>query len=348
MVGILTLTMLFMTTFGAILGLIGKPGTDLPLKSKRVIGEFVSTIETGKKIEYSVDAEILSRKTIENTEPVFSIFVKIIPENIFSALTNMDIFKILFFSIILGIAVSLLPSSYSILLLNMCSGLFQAFQKITQWAMYILPFGICCIFANHVAAEGHHVILALLKLISIFCVSALILTFIDFLVISYSTKTPLVKTIKYLQQPLWLSFGSSNPFIALPATLQVLDNRFTLDKKLVNLLLPIGITSFPFSFIFEFSFFTIFLAQINHIEITFTSIIIVCVGALLSAMASGSSPALIAFSTLSTTFAFLGIPFKSSLIILIGINMVIAPFAVVLTLFTNCAFTAFIARKNKE
>jgi len=89
----------------------------------------------------------------------------LIPVNIFAALAEGHSLKILIFSILLGLAMGLIPLPVSDQFLDICDALCQSFKTIIGWLMTILPLGLFCIFADYISRVGASLFRALVGLI---------------------------------------------------------------------------------------------------------------------------------------------------------------------------------------
>lgn len=110
-------------------GLIGKPGEGFSSDQRTVLGQEVLEREPAAG---PADGTAAGNGLLQF---VFDL----VPSNIFIALGQGNSLQILFFSVVVGIAVGLLSVHSGDQFLFMTDLLFQAFQRIISWAMYALP-----------------------------------------------------------------------------------------------------------------------------------------------------------------------------------------------------------------
>ena len=165
----LIINLMAASAIGISAGYLGKVGNDLGQQAKITLGQTISSAESDNTLEHSV----------ENETAGLYVFVKaLIPSNIFQAMVNGDNLAILFFSILVGISMGLIGSSSSHTALDVVDAFYEAFLAAINWVMYLLPFGLCCLFASQIAQVGLDIFWAMSKLVLYIYLSSLILIFI--------------------------------------------------------------------------------------------------------------------------------------------------------------------------
>ncbi|KAA2297832.1 dicarboxylate/amino acid:cation symporter, partial [Clostridioides difficile] len=142
--------------------------------SKHVLGAIVNDLST--------DNSALSIE--EKPQGGFSFLLNMIPSNIFTALTENNTLQILFFSVIVGVAVGMMRTPQGDDVLKIADVLFGAFQKVISWSMYALPFALFCMMAGQFATLNLDILPAMMKLIMMFYISSVILIVLSIVIMA--------------------------------------------------------------------------------------------------------------------------------------------------------------------
>lgn len=335
--------------FASILGIsfatIAGPGRNLKLESKIGLGKIITKYQKG--IVEIVPEQTISirQKEKEKKESLFGFLTKLVPNNLFLALSRGENVKILFFSIIFGIVLGLIKNKNGLMFVDLLSLMFDTFEKIIFFALYLLPFALICLLAKQMSEAGTVVLNILIKYVIAYFILIFCMFSINLLLIWKMAKIKFVDTFLAFKEAILIAFGSANVYVALPSAIRALQTKLKLDANTVKLVLPIGISIFPFGSTCFYAFNAIFLAQVFDINLGVQEYIIVLVGALLASMGSVGAPVLIKISMLSILLLPLKIPLGPAIIILTAIKPITESFEEVWDLHTNLVLTTFIAKK---
>jgi proton glutamate symport protein len=321
---------------GIAVGLLGKPGSGLSQSAKASIGKmlFVSEKTTTKAMN-------------ENVAPVSDFFVKMVPTNIFSALSEGNSLRILIFSILLGIAIGLVPLSASEQAIAMLNALFEAFKRIIGWIMYALPFGLFCIFASTLATTGLELFQSLAKFILMIYIGALLLFVVYQVAIWRLSGVTFLHSFVALGDTYIVALATTNSFIALPSALIAVQKNLKMDEQTSNLIIPLGTVINRQGVVMCFSLTAVFLAQLYQIPLGPEKLIVIFIGSALAGMAALGRLG-IAVSTLAFVLDSIGVPLEVAFVILFAIEVFVEPLTSLLIIQSNCATAAAVERYGKH
>jgi proton glutamate symport protein len=329
---------------GTALGLVGRPGADL--------GDATTTLNKIIKTSSQDQNQQMALKgaDTDSSGPKSSLLdflLHIIPSNIFSSLSSGRILEIVFFSIIFGIAVGFVRDSASTFLLDLAGSLLESFQKLINWTMYGLPFGLFFLIGKQIAQVGADIFLAMIKFIVIFYAGGLAVFLVCTAVIWIRSRerNPL-KVLKALVDPIVISLATRNSFAALPSSISSL-NRLRFDENTTNLVLPLGITILRIGNILYFAFAACFVAQIYGAHLSAQGILLVVVGALFAGTATAGSSGLLTLPMLGIILDPLGLPLESILVVFMAIDSLIDPMRTFLIVYGNITTTVLIADRGE-
>lgn len=310
---------------GMIVALAGNPGQGLKPEARETLGTVLMNAEK------NTDAE---QQAVSGG---FSGFVKdLVPTNIFAALYEGKTLQILFFSIVFGLTVGIIPKQNSEQILELTNSTFKAFEKAIGLAMYGLPFGLLGIMAGQVARTGTDILLALAKLILLIHLAALILIFFGGFIISMRSGTSLFQSFKNLREPIIIAFGTRNSFATMPSVFSVLRDSFHLPQNAINLIVPLSIVICRFSMVLVFTIGTVFIVQLYGVPLSLGNIIFAVFAAVLAALAGAGAPGMASLSMIAIILTPLGLPTDAAVIMLLAAFSIIDPILTIVNILLTC------------
>ncbi|MEI6242126.1 MAG: cation:dicarboxylase symporter family transporter [Chlamydiota bacterium] len=330
---------LFFGVVGISTSYFGKTG-DLNEKSRAELGKFLAVkedvntyFETEKKPEH------------DNTKSAYSLVASMIPSNIFQALVNEELVKIIVFSILLGISLGVLRDPWKVNLLHDLTGLCDAFNRIVIWTIQLLPFGLFCFFSGHVVAEYLGPFLARGRFLVIFYGVSFILIFLNLAIIAYMTKNSLKVTYHALKHALLVSMSSQ--YVAIPFAIKGLHEHLNIRKHTAQVLVPLGFTLCPFGGVFAYSFTCVFFLQLYGISLTIGLVVAIFLTSLFAAWASSNILNMfVSLGFLAIIFEPLGISMNAIIVLFLPIAIFVIPVKMILNVSVNCMIFSIIERKN--
>lgn len=333
------LLLVFMTgliltgTLGLTLGLISGPGKGIEKSARVVMGKTV------------FEADVNFGDAPSASSGLLSFFRTMVPQNIFKALTEGQNLAVLFFSILIGIALGISRSSASNTTLSVIDSLYEAFQKIIGWIMYGLPFGLTCLLADQISKVGMAMMIALLKFIILMYCGALILVIVYSIIIWARVRGSYISSLLALKDTLMVALGTSSSFASIPSALQGLHKGLRIEKQSADLVIPLGISFNPQGSVVYFVIASIFMAQIYDLSLGPREIAITFFGSIFAAMAAAGAPGIGGLSMISLVMDPLGLPTSVAVILLAAIDPIVDPIVTAANVYGNCASTALIAKK---
>ncbi|WP_457742218.1 dicarboxylate/amino acid:cation symporter [Thermococcus sp.] len=189
-------------------------------------------------------------KAIEAKSPsLVQTLLNIVPTNPFASLTNGKVLQVIFFAIILGIAITYLMNrreervrKSAETLLRVFDGLAEAMYLIVTGVMQYAPIGVFALIAYVMAKEGLKVVGPLAKVV----VAVYLGLFLQ-IVITYFALLKLfgidpLKFIKKAKDAMLTAFVTRSSSGTLPVTMRVAEENMGVDKGIYSFTLPLGAT----------------------------------------------------------------------------------------------------------
>ena len=340
MLVVFVLMLLGTAALGTLGGVIGSPGTGLDEQTRNTLGAIVKTGQS----QYAPDLELSLTVPTEHQKPqgFVDFLVKMVPRNIFSALSAGSALQLILFSIIFGVAVGVIGAKRGESLIDVFDGFFKAFQKIISWLMVALPIGLICLLSNQIASTGFQILVAMVRFILVFYVVGLAILLLDLIIIWRRSRQSLGQVMKAVLDPLLISLVTRSSFATLPAAIRSLSHNLRFFERSTNLFLSLGITLGRFGNIIYFAIASIFVAQLYGAELQSVQYLMVVLGSLFAGVATAGASGIATLSLLSIVLSPLGLPLEAVMIIFIAIDTIADPLRTTLIVFTNMAANTLI------
>jgi proton glutamate symport protein len=319
---------------GLLVAAFGRPGAEMQHQARTIIGEIIFRAEAASSLSSSAD--------------FMGIAVAIVPENIFLALSTGNMLAILFFAVLFGIALGSIDPEMSARALGVFESLYETFIKIIGWLTYVLPIGLFCLAYSQLSSIGVPVLLALVQLVALIYAGALALVAGYTALIWWKTGESPLRVLSALKDAIFVAFGTSSSFAAMPAALRGLKTGLRIDRGTVDLVMPLGITLNPPGSVFHFALASMFIANLYGVHLDAGQMVFVVVASALAGLAAAGAPGIAALSMMSLILVPLGLPVEVAIILLVAIDPVIDPIITVLNVQANSATTVLMARHPKK
>jgi proton glutamate symport protein len=327
-----------------LIGFIFNPGTGLDGGTLQALGVLVN--QSAVDLQVNLTGELAP---VESGPGLSSFLVGLIPSNIIYAVGNGNTLQVLFFCIVSGIALGVLPQGQKTEpLMLVLESVYSAFQTLINWLKYLLPFGLLGLLAEQlseinmstVSVMGNFLLISILTFGILFSISVILLSVRS----KYSFKEVLFK----LKEPLLLAFTTQSSLACLPSAIDSLTNGLRFESKSTNLVLPLAITLCRFGPIAYFAIATIFVSSLYQSPLGFGDILILIAGSIFAGMATSGLSGVLTLTMLSIVLSPLGLPLDAVLVLLIAIDPLINPFRTLTIVGTSITVSSFISEQTTD
>jgi Na+/H+-dicarboxylate symporter len=171
-----------------------------------------------------------------------SIVKDIVPSNLFDAMARDKVLSIIFFSLLLGVAISSIGEKGKPLVT-----LFEAFNavmmKITGWIMRLAPFGVFALMAYTIGTMGLSVIRPLVLYMATVILGLTIHAFVTLpLLLRTVAKYSPVRFIRDVFSAVTTAFSTASSAATLPLTMECVQENTGVSNKITSFVLPLGAT----------------------------------------------------------------------------------------------------------
>ncbi len=282
-IGIKTLVYFFFTTaFAIILGLILanllKPGSGLPADVQHELMQNYQA-QAGEKIS-----------DIQEETNLIDTVLNVIPTNPFEALSQGELLQIIFFAILLGLGLALIPNKKSSSVLAFFEGINDTSIKIVTIAIKLAPYGVFALLSSVVSSFGTDILFSLLKYALITIVGMIIMIFIYPLIVFLFTGVSPIKFVKSVRSPQMIAFSTSSSAAALPVTINICEEELGVPKNISSFVLPLGATVNMDGTALYQGISALFIAQVYGMSLTLGDQLTIVLTAILASIGTAGAP----------------------------------------------------------
>src|SRR5688572_12967649 len=269
------------------------------------IGLFLAnTIKPGKRIapqtaeslqkQYSAEAEKRVAEAPKKKDPVPLDLVKsFVPSNPIASLASdpPNMLHLIFFTVLFGAAILLLPAEKSGTLLGALEGLYAASGKVIDLIMRFAPIAVACLLFTNTARFG----LDLLQALGWFVVTVLV----GLLLHMFGTYSLAVRTLggmspleffRRIRTVLVTAFSTSSSAATLPTSLRVAEENLGIPRQISSFVLTVGATANQNGTALYEGVTVLFLAQLAGVDLTIGQQILVAYLAILGSIGTAGVP----------------------------------------------------------
>ncbi len=327
---------------GIAVGVIAQPGSGYDKATLATLGSIVRA-SGSPDLELSAYIPFVAK---EKQSFVKTFVANLIPENIFSALTSGSSLKVLFFSIMFGLAVGSLHKSSSAALMTSLDAIYLAFAKLVKWLTLFLPIGLLGLIAHDVSQVGINVLMAMMQFVPIVLLSFFLLFAIGNLIMWQRTGS-FLKPFFALNSTVIMGLTTSNALACLPSALEAMQEKLGYDKETTDLLVPLTSTICRTAPTMYFALATLFVAQLYNVDLGISGLLTVLVGSIFAGLATAGASGVVLLSMLTLVLGPLDLPAEAVLVLFIIIDPIIGPFRVAGLVHFSCAIITLILPKQE-
>lgn len=233
---------------------------------------------------------VAGRPLAAQPKELSEILIGVVPKNVFEALATDDVLSLIFFALLLGLALSM-AGEPARPVRDFMDGAFVVVMKLTDWIMWVAPIGMAALIAKTVAEMGPEVlarlavymgtVLAGLGFHAIVTLPLLLFLF---------TRTSPWRFAKALSRALLTAFSTSSSSATLPVTLEDIEKNAGVSNRIASFVLPLGATvNMDGTALYE-AVAALFIAQLYQIDLTFGEQVVIFVTATLAAIGAAGVP----------------------------------------------------------
>jgi dicarboxylate/amino acid:cation (Na+ or H+) symporter, DAACS family len=271
----------------------------------------------------------------------------VVPQNVFNSVsgTSPNMIHVMFFALIVGIAVTLISSTVAAPFVGFMEAVFAITSKIIDIIMKVAPYAVACLIFNNVAQFG----LDLLQSLAWFVATVLLGLGIHFfgvysLSVYFLSRINPLEFFRRVRTVIVTAFSTSSSNATLPTALRVGEENLGIPKEINSFVLTVGATANQNGTALYEGVTVLFIAQLAGVELTLATQLIVVLYAIIGGVGtagvpSGSIPFIIGI------LAMIGID-PALIAIILGVDRILDMCRTTLNVVGDLTAATFVARSE--
>jgi DAACS family dicarboxylate/amino acid:cation (Na+ or H+) symporter len=315
----------------------------------------VNTIQPGSGLDQETRNDLMARFSggaegmAASGPPDFGIntFVNIIPRNPVAAAADMDMLALIFFALVFGAALTVIPRDRAQPVINVLEGIGDAIITIIQWAMKLAPYGVFGLIFVITSQFGWSILAQLGMYVLVVLIGLLLHATIGIssLVRILGRMSP-VAFWRSIGAPIITAFSTSSSMATLPTSIATAKSQLDVQPKIAGFVLPLGATmNMNGTALFE-GVTVLFLAQVFGVDLSISAQITVVILAVLTAIGAAGVPGG-SLPLMMLVMATVGVP-PEGIAIILGVDRILDMSRTTLNVCGDISASVFIDRVDRE
>jgi Na+/H+-dicarboxylate symporter len=316
-----------------------KPGQGLdPLKKQEIMADIQANKDWQQKLASGADAQ---NKTIA------AFLLELVPANPFTALANGDMLGVITFSLLLGLAFTLIAADKRQKMVDLLDAVNDALIALVKGVMKLAPLAVFTLITTVIAQFGFHFLWSLLG----YCLLTIV-TMAVFLFAYYSLAIMLLGRFnpftffQAMSSVGLLAFSTSSSNAVLPENMISCEQKLGVDKRIAAFVLPLGATINMSGTAIYQGVSAVFIAQVFGLTLTVQQQLLIILTATLAAVGTAGIPG-IGIITLTMVLGSVGIP-AQGIGLIIGVERILDMSRTVLNVLGDSATALIVDQSEKR
>lgn len=260
---------------------------------------FANVFQPGSGMSPDVQAKLLENyagaagekvASAKGSISVVDTFLNMIPKNPFDALGNGKMLQVIFFAIMTGIALTLIPKDKAEPVIKFFDGVFEAMIKIVLIVIEIAPYGVFALIADAVGSFGLDILASLLKYTVVTAAGlSVMLILYPFVVKLFSGMNPMTFA-RGIRPAQLVAFSTSSSGATLPVTMEMCEDNLGVSKEVASFVLPLGATVNMDGTALYQGVAAVFIAQVYGIPLDISAQLMIVLTATLASIGTAAAP----------------------------------------------------------
>ena len=281
------------------------------------------------------------------------LLLDIVPPNVLTAASAGDMLPIIFFSIVLGAAITTLKADGPrTTLIGFFDAFFQAMVALTAGIIKLLPIGVFALITRMVGTTGFESFAPLIRYFLTVGTGLSVHLFITLPVVLMviGRISPAIH-FKNMRNPLLIAFSTSSSAATLPVTMRAVQDRVGVSNKVSSFVLPMGATvNMDGTAVFE-CVGALFIAQVIGFDLSLGAQVVAVMTALLASIGAAAVPSagLVVIFIVLDAIGLGGHPQAEAIVLaMLAIDRPLDMYRTAINIFSDSCGAAIIARSEGE
>jgi dicarboxylate/amino acid:cation (Na+ or H+) symporter, DAACS family len=274
-----------------------------------VIGlTLANTIRPGNRIDPATATQLQERygsaatSTVDaakragavNDSPLMQVVKTIVPSNPINALApeTPNMIHLMFFALMIGIALTLIPASTAAPLMAVLQGIYEVTAKIIAMIMRVAPYAVACLIFSNIARFGPGLLQSLFWfMITVLAGLALHMFGVFSLSVYFLSRISPLTFFRRIETVILTAFSTSSSNATLPTAIRVSEENLGVPSSINRFVLTVGATANQNGTALYEGVTVLFLAQLAGVDLSFGQQLMVVYLAILGGVGTAGVPA---------------------------------------------------------
>jgi len=285
-------------------------------------------------------------ESVTDKPTVLEILVRIIPRNPIKAMADTDFLQIIFFALVFGIALTILPEEKRKPVIDVLTTVNDAMIVLVKGVMQIAPYGVFVLIAAVAAQFGYGILITLANYVLVTIGTMLFFVFTFYpLSLRISGMSPFFFFKRFYEVAVF-AFSTSSSNATLPLNLQVTEEKLGASNQVAAFVLPLGATVNMNGTAIYQGVSTIFIAQVFGISLGLGDLLMVVLTATLASVGAAGVPG-IGVVTLTIVLNAIGIPIEGIALVM-GVERILDMTRTAVNVTGDTCCTIWVAKSEGE
>ena len=281
------------------------------------------------------------------------LLLDIVPPNVLSSAAAGDMLPIIFFSIVLGAAITTLKADGPrTTLIGFFDAFFQAMVALTAGIITLLPIGVFALITRMVGTTGFESFAPLIRYFLTVGTGLTVHLFVTLpIVLMVLARISPAIHFKNMRNPLLIAFSTSSSAATLPVTMRAVQDRVGVSNKVSSFVLPMGATvNMDGTAVFE-CVGALFIAQVIGFDLSLGAQVVAVMTALLASIGAAAVPSagLVVIFIVLDAIGLGGHPQAEAIVLaMLAIDRPLDMYRTAINIFSDSCGSAIIARSEGE
>ena len=292
-------------------------------------------------------AEVVAQVEGRGAGDLAALFLRMVPINIVSAAAQGEMLGLIFFSILFGYFVNLIPGQLSKTMTHLANGVFETMMRITMWVMRFTPLGVFGLVASEVSQTGFAAFRPLLLFFftALFSLLGHALITLPLMLWFFGRVNPW-RHYRAMSSALLTAFSTASSSATLPLTMECVEKNVGVSNRTTSFVLPLGATvNMDGTALYE-CVAAMFLAQAYGLQLGFVEQFTVVLIALVTSIGVAGIPAA-SLVAITIILSAIGLPVEAIGLILVT-DRILDMVRTSINVFSDSCGAVIIARSEGE
>ncbi len=323
-------------SIGLVLSNVMRPGRGLD-----------STAQAALTAEFGGDAA--GRVALAQEAPgIVDVILNMIPDNPIGAAANGDMLPLILFSILFGVAASLIKDETR---RKTVVGFFEGVNDISMtmihWVMLLAPYAVFALIASVTAQFGWNILQSLLFYTGTVILGLALHALVTYgFILKFLARVNPVVFFKKIREVQILGFSTSSSSATLPVSMRTAEEGLGVSKQISSFVLPLGATVNMDGTALYQGVAVMFIAQVFGIDLSIGQQLTVVLTATLASVGAAGVPGA-GIITLTLVLIQAGVP-ETGIALILGVDRLLDMIRTAVNLTGDLTATVFVARTEGE